>query len=134
MDLVAHVTGSAKSRERCTVSERAIGDAVDLLACSGIGPVWGMASADLNATLLVWPAGEHIAEHRNVERDVLLVVIEGSMTVIVDEHPRELRATCALLVERGRRRSVAVGAGGVRYLSIHLRRGPLQIEPRPSSE
>ena len=28
---------------------------VDLLRLNGTGPVWGMASSDLNATLLVWP-------------------------------------------------------------------------------
>lgn len=116
------------------VGERTFGEPIDLLACPGIGPVWGIASADLNATLLVWPAGEHIAEHRNDERDVLLVVIEGSMTVIVDDDPHELSPACALLIDSGRRRSFVVGADGVRHLSIHLRRGPLQIEPRPSSD
>ena len=71
------------------VGERAFGEPIDLLACSGIGPVWGIASADLNATLLVWPAGEHIAEHRNDERDVLLlslIHILGSLRCAVEDH------------------------------------------------
>ena len=29
------------------------------------GPVWGAASEDLNATILVWPAGEGPAAHVN---------------------------------------------------------------------
>ena len=39
--------------------------AVDLLGPAGTGPLWGMASNDLNATLLAWPAGHELAEHTN---------------------------------------------------------------------
>ena len=34
---------------------------VDLLSTTGTGPVWGMASNDLNATLLAWPPGHDVA-------------------------------------------------------------------------
>ncbi|MGN6170262.1 MAG: hypothetical protein ACTHQQ_19140 [Solirubrobacteraceae bacterium] len=40
------------------------------------GPVWGAASADLNATVLEWRPGNGPAEHVNEERDVLYVVLE----------------------------------------------------------
>src|SRR5205823_2831447 len=49
----------------------------------GSGPVWGAASADLNATLLEWPAGEGPPEHANEERDVLYVVVSGSARLTV---------------------------------------------------
>ena len=48
------------------------------------GPVWGAASADLNATLLEWAAGEGPAEHVNEERDALYVVLEGSVMLTED--------------------------------------------------
>ena len=92
------------------------------------GPVWGQASDDLNATLLAWPAGEGPAEHVNEERDVLVFVADGSLTVVVDEATHELGRADALIVPKGRRRRLTAGPDGVRYLSVHLRRPPLQIK------
>ena len=109
------------------------GEPVDLLAATGRGPLWGMASADLNATLLAWPADHVLAEHVNAELDVLLVVVAGDATVTIDGAPHELRAPAALLVPRGARRAIRAGADGTRYLSVHRRRGPLQIAPRPTA-
>jgi quercetin dioxygenase-like cupin family protein len=104
---------------------------VDLLSAAGTGPVWGMASSDLNATLLVWPAGHELAEHTNAERDVLIVVLEGGGAVTVDGRDHALTAGSALLVEKGASRSIRAGDQGIRYLSVHTRRGALQIEPLP---
>jgi hypothetical protein len=56
------------------------------------------------------------------------------MAVIVDDDPHELSAASALLFSSGRRRSLLGKEEGVRYLSVHLSRGPLQIEPRPSGD
>ncbi len=75
----------------------------DLTEPSGDGPVWGLASEDLNATLLSWSAGDGVAEHVNSERDVLIIP----------------KRSC---------RRIVAGTEGLRYLSVHLRRGPLQIE------
>jgi mannose-6-phosphate isomerase-like protein (cupin superfamily) len=108
------------------------GEVVDLGAGAGSGPLWGMASHDLNATLLAWPAGHAVAEHVNAELDVLVVVVEGSATVTIDDAPHELGAPAAILVPRGTRRAIRPGAGGARYLSVHRRRGPLQIAPLPT--
>ncbi len=107
------------------------GEPIDLAAGGGSGPLWGMASDDLNATLLAWPAGEGVAEHVNAELDVLVVVLAGSAPVTIDGVARALAAPAALLVPRGARRAIRAGAGGVRYLSVHRRRGPLQITPLP---
>ncbi len=93
------------------------------------GPVWGLASDDLNATLLEWPAGAGTPEHVNDERDVLVFVAEGSATVAVDGEERELREGEGLIVGKGRRRAITAGQRGVSYLSVHLRRPPLQIAP-----
>jgi quercetin dioxygenase-like cupin family protein len=100
---------------------------VDLLGPEGIGPLWGMASEDLNATLLAWPAGHEPAEHTNTEVDVLVVVLEGSGTAIVDGQRHELAPGALLSIEKGSSRAIAAGSDGLRYLSVHRRRGPLQI-------
>lgn len=105
-------------------------EVVDLLGPRGIGPLWGLASGDLNATLLAWPPGHRLEEHTNEERDVLLVVLEGDGAAIVDGYERPLAAGKALLIEKGRSRSIQAGDAGIRYLSVHLRRGGLQIESR----
>jgi quercetin dioxygenase-like cupin family protein len=93
------------------------------------GPVWGAASEDLNATLLAWSVGGGPPEHVNDERDVLIFVAEGSATVRVDGEERQLAAGEGLIVDKGRRRKITAGSAGVHYLSVHLRRPPLEILP-----
>lgn len=92
------------------------------------GPVWGAESEDLNATILVWPAGGGAEEHLNAERDVVYAVFEGSARLTVDGEPQELRAGEATIVSKGARRALAAGPDGVRYLTAHLRRGGLQLK------
>jgi quercetin dioxygenase-like cupin family protein len=103
-------------------------DAVaDLLGGTGTGPLWGMASSDLNATLLAWPPGHELVEDTNTELDVLLIVLEGGGVATVDEQEHPLVPGSALLVQKGSSRAIRAGAEGVRYVSVHRRRGPLQI-------
>ena len=45
----------------------------------------------------------------------------------IDDREHELLPGSALLVERGRTRAIRAGGEGLRYLSVHRRRGPLQI-------
>jgi quercetin dioxygenase-like cupin family protein len=94
------------------------------------GPVWGQASDDLNATLLAWAAGDGPAEHVNDERDVLIFLADGAATLTIDDEVRDLGPGDAVIVAKGRRRKITAGRGGVRYLSVHLRRPPLQIQTR----
>lgn len=94
---------------------------------NGRGPVWGAESDDLNATILVWPAGEGPPEHVNAERDVLVVCLDGSVLVSIDGEEHALDPGEALIVRKGARRSLVAGPAGVRYLSAHLRRPPLKI-------
>jgi len=104
---------------------------VDLAAGDGSGPLWGTATDDLNVTLLAWPANHAVADHVNVERDVLLVVVAGSATIQVDGTAHRLAAPAALVVPKRARRSITAGPDGVRYVSSHLRRPGLQIR-RPA--
>jgi quercetin dioxygenase-like cupin family protein len=102
-------------------------EVVHLLGVEGRGPLWGAASEDLNATLLAWPAGDGTPEHVNDERDVLLVVVDGSGAVEVDGDALAIERADALLLPKGARRRVVAGDAGIRYLSVHLRRGGLTI-------
>ena len=102
-------------------------EAADLLSAHGVGPVWGAASADLNATLLEWPAGHEVGEHTNAELDVLLVVLDGAGVALVNGHEYALGRGSALLIDKGTSRTIRAADPGIRYLSIHRRRGPLQI-------
>lgn len=95
------------------------------------GPVWGAASEDLNATVLVWPAGAGPAEHVNESRDVLYVVVDGTAELTVDGETKELRRGDALIVPKGARRALVAGPDGVRYATAHLRRPGLEVRPLP---
>jgi len=92
--------------------------------------VWGLESEDLNATLLVWPAGAGPPEHVNEERDVLVFVVDGSAELTLDGETSVLATGDAAIVGKGCRRRLTAGPDGVRYLSAHLRRPPLQIQTR----
>jgi hemerythrin-like domain-containing protein len=102
---------------------------VDLAGGAGRGPLWGTAVEDLNATLLAWDAGEGPEEHVNAQRDVLYVVVAGGGLLTLDGDRRVVRAPTAFVVEKGRLRSLVAGADGIRYVTAHLRRPPLQIRP-----
>ena len=111
--------------------ERETPAAVDLLGPSGIGPLWGLASSDLNATLLARPPGHQLRADTNSELDVLLIVLEGGGIATVDEQEHALLPGNALLVEKGRSRAIRAGADGLRYVSVHKRRRPLQLTGTP---
>jgi quercetin dioxygenase-like cupin family protein len=107
-------------------------DVVDLMRPLGRGPVWGIASGDLNATLLVWAAGHGVSSHVNRELDVLLVVLAGSATVTIEGERNELEAGDAVVSRKGLAREVVAGPDGVRYISVHQKRPPLEIAPPPA--
>ena len=69
-----------------------------------------------------------MAEHVNDDLDVLLVVLAGAGRAIVDDTPHALRGGSAILLPRGARRRIVAGAGGLRYVSVHRRRGPLRSQ------
>jgi hemerythrin-like domain-containing protein len=67
------------------------------------GAVRGIASDELNATLLSWNAGTGPPEHVNEERDVLVVVLDGSATVRIDEEERALARGETAIIGKGRK-------------------------------
>ncbi len=113
-------------------SEEALSTLANSATRKGNGPIWGAESEELNATLLSWRAGEGPPEHINSERDVLVVVLAGSATLSTDDEERELACGEATIIAKGRRRRISAGRSGVRYLSVHRRRSPLQISRAPN--
>jgi uncharacterized cupin superfamily protein len=92
------------------------------------GPVWGTATEDLNATILQWgpgagPQGEHVDQ----ERDVIVVVLAGSLELELDGEPRTIPAGDVAVVEKGRRRRLTAGPDGVRYVTVHRKRPGLSV-------
>lgn len=104
----------------------------DLAAGGGRGPLWGVATADLNATLLAWDPGDGTPEHVNAERDVLYALVDGGGSLELDGEARLVRAPAAFVVEKGRRRRLTAGPDGIRYLTAHLKRDGLAIRPAAS--
>jgi quercetin dioxygenase-like cupin family protein len=103
---------------------------VELLAGTDRGPVWGDATDDLNLTLLAWPEGEGVVEHVNSEFDVVVVVVGGAGEIVLDGIHHEIHSGQAIVIQRGTRRGLTAGPDGIRYLSVHRRRGGLQIDRR----
>jgi len=125
--LEAHVR--REERELFPLIERVATDQLDHARRSVAGgPVWGQASEDLNATLLVWGPGDGPPEHVNEERDVLVYLVDGNATITIDDDVRELGPGDAVIVAKATRRRITAGRSGVRYLSVHVRRSPVQIE------
>ncbi|MGD9996308.1 MAG: cupin domain-containing protein [Ilumatobacteraceae bacterium] len=105
---------------------------VDLtrLSADGRGAIWSLPhGGDLDANLVVLSAGDEIAAHVNDEVDVLFVVVDGSGEVLVDAWSAELSPGVVVLVPSSCSRTVRAGTDGIRYLTVHRRRGLLQIRP-----
>jgi quercetin dioxygenase-like cupin family protein len=111
-------------REQCSVDLGEIAGS----ATGSEGVVWTLeGSTDLNANLVSFRAGGGVREHVNDELDVLIVGVSGSGSVSVggEEHPVSNGIT--VFVPKGVRRSTRATSKGFAYLSVHRRRGPLQI-------
>lgn len=101
------------------------------------GPLFGGESEDLDFTLLRWNAGEGVAEHINSEVDVIMVVLQGSGTLWIDENETSLGAGHAVMIPKNTKRRMQAGSQGIRYLNVHKRRkrlmpGKLENRPRKS--
>lgn len=93
------------------------------------GVVWSLPhGGDLDANLVRLGPGDAIAEHVNNEVDVLVFVQSGDGRLTIDGESHPLHSDVAAMIPRGSRRRFVGGVGGVTYLSIHRRRGPLRIE------
>jgi quercetin dioxygenase-like cupin family protein len=103
-------------------------DLADAARGGGSGTVWTLeGSEDLNANLVRLPEGGRIGEHVNLDVDVLVVGVSGYGTVEVEGRRHEVSPGRVVFLPKGIRRSISGGEGGVAYLSVHRRKGPLGI-------
>ena len=101
---------------------------VDLGAIAGDGGVvWSSPSRGFHANLVVLGPDQSIAAHRNDALDVLVVVLDGTATIAVDDRTYDIDGGSALLVPRGAVRSIAAGGAQVRYLTVHGERSGLGV-------
>jgi quercetin dioxygenase-like cupin family protein len=92
------------------------------------GAIWTLeARGELNANLVRFETGGGVGEHVNDEVDVLLVGVSGTGSIRVDGKAHTLSNGTMIFVPRGARRSTRAASEDFAYLSVHRRRGPLQI-------
>ena len=119
-------TGPGRGVPAPAAADADAAEAVDLVAIARSavrrGPAWTRRSEDLDANLLVFRAGEGVAEHANEEVDVLLVGVAGEGVVTIDGRPCPFRAGQAVLVPKGARRGTRAVGDGFAYLTCHRRR------------
>jgi len=92
------------------------------------GLIWALrASGDLNANPVRFEAEGGVEEHVNDKVDVILLGKAGSGFVTVDEEEHLVSSRTMTFVPKGARRSTRSTSGDFVYLTVHRRRGPLQI-------
>lgn len=102
-----------------------------LQGTEGDGVHWTLETpGELNVNLVHLDAGHAIGEHVNEAVDVVIVVLAGAGQLTIDGGGTPLTAHVVAQVPRGSRRSVRASEDeALDYLSIHRRRGPLDIRP-----
>lgn len=92
------------------------------------GVAWTLQeSSELNANLVRFGVRDGVGEHVNDEVDVIIVGVSGSGSVQVDGKEHPVSNGTMTFVPRGARRSTRATSRDFAYLSVHRRRGPLQI-------
>jgi quercetin dioxygenase-like cupin family protein len=89
------------------------------------GPAYSANSEQLNVNLLRLTDGASIPQHVNDEVDVLVVVMQGTCKLFVDDEMTVLRTGMAAIIPCGRIRALRCTMGPLVYLTCHRRRGPL---------
>ena len=91
----------------------------------------GIGGEELNATPVTWPPGAGTADGAIAERELLLVVMQGTATATVDGCVLQLAAHDSLLIPAGASWQMVAGEDGMHYLSVHRRKGPIALGPPP---
>lgn len=95
------------------------------------GAIWSLPhGGDLDANLVRLDPGTTIGSHINNEVDVLLFIQSGTGELSINDEISHLGADHLGLIPKGSRRAIIAGDSGITYLSVHRRRGPLEIARR----
>ncbi|NEA51276.1 hypothetical protein G3I35_34630 [Streptomyces sp. SID10815] len=97
------------------------------------GVLWKLAETgrQLDANLVRLAPGGRVAPHAEPDLDVLLFVVggDGVLGAGTADEPRRLTEGAAVWLPHGSTRSVAAGADGLSYLTVHRRRPGMRIRP-----
>ncbi len=92
------------------------------------GVVWTLeGSSDLNANLVHFGLEGGVGEHVNDEVDVIFVGVSGSGFVGVDGEEHPVSNGTMIFVPKSARRSTQSASEDFASLTVHRRRGPLQV-------
>jgi quercetin dioxygenase-like cupin family protein len=96
------------------------------------GVLWKLAESgrQLDANVVRLPPGGAVDPHAEPDLDVLVFVVSGDGTVDGEDGPQALTAGAVLWLPHGSRRSLAAGADGLSYLTVHRRRPGMRIGRR----
>lgn len=98
------------------------------------GPIWGVETEDLDATMINWQAGRSVSAHVNSEVDVVVTVLEGAGTLRIDAETFDISQGDVVVIHKGKEREITAGECGLRYLNVHKRRrGLMPTGVRPKS-
>ena len=86
------------------------------------GPIWAAETEDLDCTLLQWNEGHQIASHLNDEVDVVMSVLQGNGSVVVDGVRTLLKPGVIVVIPKGAHRSITAESTPFVYLNVHKRR------------
>ena len=101
-----------------------------LHGAGGDGVHWTLEGpGELNVNLVHLDAGHAMGEHANEAVDVVIVVLAGTGRLTIDGRGTALAPHVVAHVPRTSLRSVRADEHGLDYLSIHRRRGPLDLGP-----
>ena len=90
--------------------------------------IWTLDTrSELNANLVRVGTGHGVEEHVNDEVEVIILGVSGSGIVTVDREDHALSAGILVFIPKGARRSTVSTSEDFAYLTVHRRRGPLQI-------
>lgn len=73
---------------------------------------------NLDAALLLLPAGHIGVIHTSIGRGVVLAIVAGSGTLVRQRGPQVLRAGVVLWLRPGRVRGVLAGSHGLAYVTV----------------
>ncbi|MFI9270720.1 cupin domain-containing protein [Kitasatospora sp. NPDC052896] len=93
------------------------------------GALWRLTepARQLDANLIRLPAGAVVAEHRENDLDVLLLVVAGDGTLLDGARTVPLGAGALAWLPRAARRGLRAGPDGLVYLTVHRRRPGLAV-------
>lgn len=95
------------------------------------GVVWTLeGGSDLNANLVCFGVGGGVGEHVNDEVEVIIIGVSGSGFIRVDDEEHPLYNGTMTFVPKGASRSTRSTSEDFAYLTVHRRRGPMQVPSR----